>query len=67
MPHVNHFLSLPSDLYAEFSEIARLRGMSMSDFMLESLIKNADAYLQPEGKHAAVPTLGQPKYSPRWI
>ncbi len=45
MPHVNYFLSLPVDLYAEFCEIARLRGMSLSDFVIESMIENAEAHL----------------------
>ncbi len=46
MSHVNHFLTLPADLYAELREIAHLRGMSLSDFMLECLMKNSDAHLQ---------------------
>ena len=59
MPTVNHFLSLPSELYTELQEIARVRGMSMSDFVLESLMKNADAHLPLQHASTSLPYASQ--------
>lgn len=42
MPFVNHFISLPLDLHTELAEIARQRGISLSDILFESLLNAAE-------------------------
>lgn len=44
MPYVNHFISLPLDLHSELSEIARQRGISLSDILFESLLNAAEEH-----------------------
>lgn len=38
MHHVNHFIALPLDLHKELCEIARERGINVSDFLVESVL-----------------------------
>lgn len=44
MAYVHHFISLPLDLHSELTEIARQRGISLSDILFESLLNAAEEH-----------------------
>ena len=61
MQHVNHFVSLPSDLHAELCDFARQRGISLSDMVIESLLKNAEAHRRRGLKIKTTPNRVEPR------